>query len=191
MQKIRVMITTDHSKKPVWLSIPKKAFHAVSLIIPIGTMLLCYLLYDYAQLAKQKKIFQALTKENAHLKNEAQILLKNVHEVNKKLDQVSDMARQANEFLALKVRGIEKKSGLNHKPEKPAEENKATLQPSAQYVPLGIKLEGLSFGETIKGLHALEQRSQLQTIELRQLLAHLTQHAAFLSSIPTAAPTSG
>ena len=189
MKTIRIMITTGPHKKPLWISLPKKMLSLIHLSIPLGLGILFYFSYDYIKLTRLKITYQSLIRENMNLKSEAQVLVKNIEDVNKKLDQIRERTQQVNEFLALKVHLIEKKIGLSHQKEIPS--TSPSEQTTNPYMPTGVNFDKLSFGKELHSLNALEKRSQLQAIELKQLLSNLVQQSTLFSSVPSMAPLQG
>jgi murein DD-endopeptidase MepM/ murein hydrolase activator NlpD len=191
---ITILVIPDGAKTTRQYLIPKIAIRFLSIIALAVLVLFSYLLYDYHQLRDIRKSYQTVTLENEGLKGEARLLVNNLNEVKKSLQQIQNYSTKLSEITQLQVNTVSEKTGIG--PLTPVEYDIAqkraqNQQPANNYIPLGINIEKLVFKPVFKQLNTLNTETNQNALELQKLLSTLSQQKSLLSSIPSTAPVSG
>jgi murein DD-endopeptidase MepM/ murein hydrolase activator NlpD len=193
------MLIPDNATDVRQFRIAVAAFRFLSLIGFMSIAVLGYFSIDYLELRSFRSEYRKIRGENLHLKGEAQILMENLEDVKGSLRRIQDYSGKLTELVSLKVKKVAKDTGIGPlSNEEYSSVKNAVVAPTAvelsdgvKNVPLGIDMDGLIFQPVLMRLSSLGSQANRQAIELKNLLASLSQKETLLSSVPSARPVDG
>ena len=196
MKKITIMIIPDGVSATRQLSVPQRAFKFFA-IMALGLFgVLGYFVFDYIQLRSMRPAYQTVSNENQGLKGEARILMQNLEEVKRSLRRVQDYTAKLGELTSLKFQKVRQETGIGPLSAEEFGVAKAATATeidtkTADYVPLGVNMDNLTFQPVFNRLSSIGQDANKHALELQHLLSNLSQQKSLLSSIPAVAPVDG
>lgn len=193
MSRYTVMVIpeTANTTKQFKISYGIVKFLAVAGIASIGV--LAYFATDYIQLRHAKSQLDLVVSENEGLKGEARLLMKNLEQVKRVLNNVQDYHTKLSRLTNFKVAQVSQKTGigpLTDEEFKKARQN-GDDKSARGYMPLGINLDQLTFKPVFNNLSEIGGQAQQNAIEMQQLLSSLSQKKSLLAAIPSITPTKG
>ena len=193
MRHITIVFIPDNTAGTKQYTIPRFFFKALSLLLLFLSGVIGYFSYDYYQLRQIRASYNQASLENEGLKGEARLLVDNLEEVRRALQQVQIYSSKLSEITQLRVNTVSQKTGIG--PLSVSEydialrNNHATA--TSNYMPLGISIDKLVFKPVFQQLDSLGNEANQNALELQKLLSTLSQQKSLLSSIPSIAPVNG
>jgi murein DD-endopeptidase MepM/ murein hydrolase activator NlpD len=174
-------------------------FRFISFLGCVCIAVLGYFSVDYLELRTFRSEYRKIRGENLHLKGEAQILMENLEDVKSSLRRIQDYSGKLTELVSLKVNKVAKETGIGPlTDEEYSSAKNAAIAPvteefgdTVKNVPLGVDMDRLIFQPVLTRLSSLGSQANRQAIELKNLLASLSQKETLLSSVPSARPVDG
>lgn len=196
MKRWTIMVIPDGMRATRQLAIP---YLLVRISAGIGLVAFCMLGFftlDYIQLRSLRSSFTKVTHENEGMRGEARVLMQNLEEVKHSLRKVQDYSAKLSELTSLQVKRVSKETGIG--PLSPEEFTTAQAgaelkvsQDTANFVPLGLNMDNLSFRPVFDRLAGIGQDANQHALELQHLLSNLSQQKSLLQSIPSFSPVDG
>jgi murein DD-endopeptidase MepM/ murein hydrolase activator NlpD len=196
MKKITIMIIPDDVSSTRQVSVPRTVFKLFS-ILGLGLFgLVGYFVFDYMQLRALRPAYTSVSNENQGLKGEARVLMQNLEEVKRSLRRVQDYTAKLGELTSLQFKKVRKETGIGPlSPEEFGVANAAVAKDvntkTADYVPLGVNMDSLTFQPVFNRLSSIGEDANKHALELQHLLSNLSQQKSLLSSIPAVTPVDG
>lgn len=201
MGRLTVVFIPEGANATRQFTIPKVLVKALGGSIFVFTCFFGYLAFDYLQLREMRASYFNMIAENEGLKGEARLLMDNLDDVKRSLNQVQDYSAKLSDITQIKVKSVSKKTGIG--PLSPEEYSLATNNGAAAAaaddieedapanIPLGINMDKLVFQPVFDRLSDLGRRSNHSALELQKLLSNLSQQKSLLLSIPSISPVNG
>ena len=193
MRHITIVFISDNTAGAKQFKIPRFFFKAFSLFLIVLSGIVGYFSYDYYQLRRIRASYNLAALENEGLKGEARLLIDNLEEVRRALQQVQIYSSKLSEITQLRVNTVSQKTGIG--PLSVSEYDIALRNNHApgntNFIPLGISIDKLVFKPVFQQLDTLGNEANQNALELQKLLSTLSQQKSLLSSIPSIAPVNG
>jgi murein DD-endopeptidase MepM/ murein hydrolase activator NlpD len=197
MKKWTIMVIPDGMRATRQLSVPYVLVRAALGLGLVGFCCLGFFTLDYIQLRSLRGSFSKVTHENEGMRGEARILMQNLEEVKHSLRKVQDYSAKLSELTSLQVKKVSKETGIGPLTQEEFKSSQANVDPTgaasqtANYVPLGLNMDNLSFRPVFDRLAGIGSDANQHALELQHLLSNLSQQKSLLSSIPSFAPVDG
>ncbi len=199
MRRLTIMLIPDHAGEMRQFRIALPALKTLCALILVIVTGLGYFTVDYLELRAFRGQSKKILAENQHLKGEAQILMENLEDLKTSLRRIQDYSGKLTELVSLKVDRVAKETGIGPLTDEEYSAAKlaaispprTSIKEGVKNIPLGINAEGLIFQPVLSRLSSLGTQADRQAIELKNLLASLSQKESLLRSVPSARPADG
>lgn len=196
MKKLKFVVIPEGASQTRQFTIPKVLIKIVLIGAALGVASFTYLVLDYRNLIKVKDSLKQISQENEGIKGEARLLMVNLEEVKRSLEQVHTYSHKLQELTNLQFKKMSKQTGIGPLTDT---EYRVHLENNAEhseelesaYMPLGIDYQKLTFRPIFDQMRVIKQSTTHNSIRLKQLLSRLSEKKSLLSSIPSVTPVSG
>ena len=190
MSKITIILIPDGHTKPRQIRIPIIALKYFFIVGILFSACAGYFSFDYYQLLDIRAEHHKIIDENQVLKGEARILSNNIEDVKQSLSRVREYTKKLDELVSTNVKKPDKKQSIGPLSQEEFEKAVATNDASqdSPFLPMGIKLNDLSFKSIFVKLAKLDFTARFQEVELQRLLTALSERKSILSAIPSINP---
>lgn len=196
MKRWTIMVIPDGMRATRQLAVPYLVVRMAAAFLMIGFCLFGFFTLDYLQLRGQRSSYTKVTHENEGMRGEARVLMQNLEEVKHSLRKVQDYSAKLFELTSVRVQKMSKETGIG--PLTPEEFTSAQANPdaaappaTADFVPLGLNMDNLSFRPVFDRLAGIGKDANQHALELQHLLSNLSQQKSLLQSIPSFSPVDG
>ena len=191
MNRVRVLILSDHSSPQFELRLRKSWVVLGYLFICIAALSIGFIGADYIRLIRLQKNYRIAITENQHLKGEAQILMANLEDLKHGLVKVEEYAEKLDSLIQSQISVVKKETGIDTPRSINQGTKKEPLEGAARSLPLGISLDSLIFRPLFTNIESIQVKSGMQALDLQSLLTKIQSHSSLLAALPIGKPTQG